>query len=205
MRFINEKGGLKAIVVSHPHYYGTYVEWARVFGCEVLVSGEDGGWLCRMPPPAEEGGMGRGGLRFLEGEVGSGEDGGWLCREPPAKEDMGRGGLRFLEGKVGSGEDGGWLCREPPAKEDMGRGGLRFLEGKVGSGEVVLEGVTAIKTGGHFRGSLVLHWEGRLFIADTIVTVPVSWNLLIDSFCHPLALFCHVHGKGLGLIEASLF
>ena len=72
MRFINEKGGLKAIVVSHPHYYGTYVEWARVFGCEVLVSGEDGGWLCRMPPPAEEGGMGRGGLRFLEGEVGSG-------------------------------------------------------------------------------------------------------------------------------------
>ena len=136
MRFINEKGGLKAIVVSHPHYYGTYVEWARVFGCEVLVSGEDGGWLCRMPPPAEEGGMGRGGLRFLEGEVGSG-----------------------------------------------GR---------------VVEGVTAIKMGGHFRGSLVLHWEGRLFIADTIVTVPVSG---VDSFCL-LSCVCEDHEE---LIEVSLF
>jgi glyoxylase-like metal-dependent hydrolase (beta-lactamase superfamily II) len=37
----------------------------------------------------------------------------------------------------------------------------------------VLPGITAIKTGGHFDGSLVLHWEKKLFIADTIVTVPV--------------------------------
>ena len=40
--------------------------------------------------------------------------------------------------------------------------------------EEVLPGVTAIKTGGHFSGSLVLHWERKLFIADTIVTVPVG-------------------------------
>lgn len=41
----------------------------------------------------------------------------------------------------------------------------------------ILPGITAIKCGGHFPGSLVLHWtenHGILFIADTIVTVPVS-------------------------------
>jgi glyoxylase-like metal-dependent hydrolase (beta-lactamase superfamily II) len=37
-----------------------------------------------------------------------------------------------------------------------------------------VEGVTAVKAGGHFDGSLVLHWEDKLFIADTLVTVPVS-------------------------------
>ena len=63
-----------------------------------------------------------------------------------------------------SWEDREWLCREP-------EGVVRFLEGEE---EEVVRGVTAIKSGGHFRGSLVLHWEGRLCIADTIVTVPVS-------------------------------
>jgi glyoxylase-like metal-dependent hydrolase (beta-lactamase superfamily II) len=38
-------------------------------------------------------------------------------------------------------------------------------------------GVTAIKVGGHFEGSMVLHWDGHLFIADTFVNVPVSFHL----------------------------
>lgn len=44
---------------------------------------------------------------------------------------------------------------------------------------LIVPGVTAITTGGHFPGSLVLHVESgevgegpRLFIADTLVTVP---------------------------------
>ena len=64
-----------------------------------------------------------------------------------------------------SGEDREWLCREPE------EGVVRFLEG---GAEEIVRGVRAVKTGGHFKGSLVLYWEGRLFIADTIVTVPVS-------------------------------
>jgi len=43
-----------------------------------------------------------------------------------------------------------------------------------GPTETILPGVTAVKTGGHFDGSLVLHWENKLFIADTFVIVPVS-------------------------------
>ncbi|GKU02760.1 metallo-beta-lactamase family protein [Fusarium langsethiae] len=39
-----------------------------------------------------------------------------------------------------------------------------------GSHRVVDAGATAIKLGGHFPGSLVLHYNSRLFIADTLMT-----------------------------------
>ena len=105
IEFINRKGGLEAIIISHPHYYTTYAEWAETFKCPVLISVDD--------------------------------------RE--------------------------WLRREPP-KEGI----IKYIEGPAGSTETVVNGVTAIKTGGHFPGSLVLNWERKLLIADTIVTVPVS-------------------------------
>ncbi len=59
-----------------------------------------------------------------------------------------------------------WLDRldAPGAERRLIRGGT----------EEIVEGVTAVKAGGHFDGSLVLHWEDKLFIADTLVTVPVS-------------------------------
>ena len=66
-------------------------------------------------------------------------------------------------------DDQEWLCQTPPTLET-----LRLIKGPSGTAEEVLAGVKAIKTGGHFPGSLVLHWENKLFIADTIVTVPVS-------------------------------
>lgn len=37
-------GGLKAIVISHPHYYSTHVEWARAFNCPVYLAEEDKEW-----------------------------------------------------------------------------------------------------------------------------------------------------------------
>ncbi|KAF1981427.1 hypothetical protein K402DRAFT_398516 [Aulographum hederae CBS 113979] len=103
--FIKSKGGLKAIVISHPHYYTTHVEWGRAFNCPVLLSREDEEWICQR------------GKREGGGDV-----------------------VEFMEP--------GEKTRE------------------------VLPGVTVIKAGGHFPGSLLLHWEGRLLIADTVVTVP---------------------------------
>ena len=100
----NSKGGLKAIVISHPHYYATYTKWAQTFNCPVYISADDQEWLCQKPP-------------------------------------------------------------EPQA--------IAFIERPAPTSQVILPGVTAIKAGGHFPGSLVLHWENKLFIADTIVTVPV--------------------------------
>ncbi|KAL7813596.1 beta-lactamase-like protein [Trichoderma aethiopicum] len=41
---IKQLGGLKAIVISHPHFYSTHVQWARAFQCPVYISAEDLRW-----------------------------------------------------------------------------------------------------------------------------------------------------------------
>ena len=91
-----------------------------------------------------------------------------------------------------SADDQEWLCQEPPTPHT-----LRLIEGPSGTTEEVLPGMTAIKAGGHFPGSLVLHWERKLFIADTIVTVPVGLLLIPFSHIHdlfPSQCFCTVRG-----------
>ncbi|KAK2608878.1 hypothetical protein QQS21_002591 [Conoideocrella luteorostrata] len=47
IRRINDLGGIKAIVVSHPHYFSTTCEWGKAFDCPVYLSAEDEGWLGR--------------------------------------------------------------------------------------------------------------------------------------------------------------
>ncbi|KAL8647649.1 MAG: hypothetical protein Q9210_005433 [Variospora velana] len=93
-------GGLKAIVISHPHFYTTYIEWADHFGCSVYMAADDQEWICRKPTDPKT---------------------------------------------------------------------IKLIEG---ASETILQDVTVIKAGGHFPGSLVLHWDDQLFIADTIMTVP---------------------------------
>ncbi|KAI9687251.1 MAG: hypothetical protein M1822_002294 [Bathelium mastoideum] len=97
--FIESKGGLKAICISHPHYYTTYLDWARTFNCPVYVAAEDEEWC-------------------------------------------------FRSDKEGKRQ----LITTTTTK--------------------ICDDVFAVKLGGHFPGSLVLHWENKLFIADTLVTVP---------------------------------
>ncbi|KAH0489861.1 hypothetical protein TgHK011_001354 [Trichoderma gracile] len=98
-------GGLKAIVISHPHFYSTHVQWARAFQCPVYVSAEDLRWT--TTPSAH--------------------------RKP----------LTEVESEI-------------------------------------VPGVKAIKLGGHFPGSLVLLFDGRLFTADTLMTTPAGigkWDI----------------------------
>ncbi|KAK5124148.1 hypothetical protein LTR85_001851 [Meristemomyces frigidus] len=97
--FIKQRGGLKAIVISHPHYYSTHLEWAKAFECPVFFAKDDDEWLNRADPDERR----------------------------------------------------------------------RLF---TAASEEVVEGVIAIKTGGHFPGSLVLHWAGHLMIADSFVTTP---------------------------------
>ncbi|KAF2970430.1 hypothetical protein GQX73_g3108 [Xylaria multiplex] len=94
---IKELGGLKAIVISHPHYYSTHLEWARAFDCPVYLSKEDRVWL---------------------------------------------------------------------AQQDASRQKL------ITENETQLLGTTILKLGGHFPGSLVMLFEGRLLIADTFFATP---------------------------------
>jgi glyoxylase-like metal-dependent hydrolase (beta-lactamase superfamily II) len=107
--FINGKGGLKAIVISHPHYYTTHLEWAKTFNCPVYLAKDDEEWVNR---------------KDLDGHLGP---------------------YRRL-----------------------------FTE----DSQTIVDGVTAVKTGGHFPGSLVLNWNNKLLIADSFVTTPVSGGLL---------------------------
>ncbi|EFY95756.1 metallo-beta-lactamase family protein [Metarhizium robertsii] len=97
---INQLGGLKAIVISHPHYYSTHVQWGQAFNCPVYIASEDKVWTTM---------------------------------------DSGHQVL------------------------------VDHVETKIQD-----TGAVAIKLGGHFPGSLVLLFDGRLFIADTLMTTPAG-------------------------------
>jgi len=57
---INGLGGLKAIAISHPHFYTTMVEWSRAFGdAPIHVHAADRQWIMR-PDPA---------IKLWEGET----------------------------------------------------------------------------------------------------------------------------------------
>ena len=47
MNRIKQLGGVRAIVISHPHYYSTCLHWAEAFGCRVYLSAEDAEWVMR--------------------------------------------------------------------------------------------------------------------------------------------------------------
>jgi glyoxylase-like metal-dependent hydrolase (beta-lactamase superfamily II) len=50
---IEARGGLRAIAISHPHYYSTMVEWARRFDVPVLLHAADSEWVMRTDPRLE--------------------------------------------------------------------------------------------------------------------------------------------------------
>lgn len=52
-------GGIRAIAISHPHYYATMVEWAQTFGASVYLHADDRAHVMR-PDPA---------ISFWEGET----------------------------------------------------------------------------------------------------------------------------------------
>ncbi|WP_233617483.1 MULTISPECIES: MBL fold metallo-hydrolase [Actinomadura] len=47
IREVNDLGGVDAIAISHPHYYGTMVEWAHAFGAPVYIHEADRRWVAR--------------------------------------------------------------------------------------------------------------------------------------------------------------
>jgi hypothetical protein len=44
---VNLRGGIRAIAISHPHYYSSMVEWAEIFGAEIFLHAADRQWLMR--------------------------------------------------------------------------------------------------------------------------------------------------------------
>ena len=46
-------GGIGAIAISHPHYYGSAVEWAHAFDAKVYIHAADRQWMMRSDPDVE--------------------------------------------------------------------------------------------------------------------------------------------------------
>lgn len=109
-------GGLRAMVISHPHFYSTHVQWARAFGCPVYIAAEDQGWRTMQSSHVR------------------------LVTETET------------------------AILGPDA------------------------GVKAIKLGGHFPGSMVLHFDGRLLVADTLMTTPAGLGSWPDGTARPPGL-----------------
>lgn len=48
---VRSLGGLKAIAVSHPHYYGAVADWSDAFGgVPIYLHGDDRQWVTRLHP-----------------------------------------------------------------------------------------------------------------------------------------------------------
>lgn len=51
---LNGLGGVKAIAISHPHYYTTMVEWSRALGnVPIYLHGDDRQWVMRTGPAVQ--------------------------------------------------------------------------------------------------------------------------------------------------------
>jgi hypothetical protein len=53
IRAVRDAGGLRAIAISHPHYYSSMVEWGRAFNAPVLLHEADRRWVMRTDPCIE--------------------------------------------------------------------------------------------------------------------------------------------------------
>ena len=53
IEIIRALGGIKAVAVSHPHFYSAMASWGRAFECPVLAHEADCGWLVEPDPRIE--------------------------------------------------------------------------------------------------------------------------------------------------------
>lgn len=104
-------GGITAIAISHPHYYGTMIEWARAFSAPVYIHAADRGWVGR-PDPA---------VRYWDGDTLAIADGLTMINA----------GVHFAGGTVlhrGAGADGtGALFSGDILQVVMDRGWVGFM------------------------------------------------------------------------------
>ncbi|MFD0690572.1 MBL fold metallo-hydrolase [Actinomadura fibrosa] len=47
VRRVRDLGGVSAIAISHPHFYGSMIEWAHAFDAPVYVHAADRAWIAR--------------------------------------------------------------------------------------------------------------------------------------------------------------
>jgi hypothetical protein len=56
---VNDLGGIRAIAISHPHYYSSMIEWSRAFNAPIILHAADQQWVMRPD----------GAMEFWQGET----------------------------------------------------------------------------------------------------------------------------------------
>ncbi len=59
---VNARGGIRAIAISHPHFYSSMIEWAERFDAQIFLHAADREWVM---PPADAGSR----IQFWEGST----------------------------------------------------------------------------------------------------------------------------------------
>ena len=44
---VNARGGIRAIAISHPHFYSSMIEWAEFFDAQIFLHSADREWVMR--------------------------------------------------------------------------------------------------------------------------------------------------------------
>ena len=47
---VNARGGIRAIAISHPHFYSSMIEWAERFDAQIFLHAADRDWVMRKSP-----------------------------------------------------------------------------------------------------------------------------------------------------------
>ena len=47
---VNARGGIRAIAISHPHFYSSMIEWAERFDAQIILHAADREWVMRKSP-----------------------------------------------------------------------------------------------------------------------------------------------------------
>jgi glyoxylase-like metal-dependent hydrolase (beta-lactamase superfamily II) len=47
---VNARGGIRAIAISHPHFYSSMIEWSERFDAEIFLHAADREWVIRKSP-----------------------------------------------------------------------------------------------------------------------------------------------------------
>jgi glyoxylase-like metal-dependent hydrolase (beta-lactamase superfamily II) len=47
---VNSRGGIRAIAISHPHFYSSMIEWAERFDAQIFLHAADREWIMRKSP-----------------------------------------------------------------------------------------------------------------------------------------------------------
>src|SRR5205809_5863378 len=98
---VNARGGIRAIAISHPHFYSAMIEWAERFDAQIFLHAADRQWVMRKSPR----------IQFWEGltlslwdrltliNLGGHFEGGTVLHWPAASRDGGSKGA-LLTGDI---------------------------------------------------------------------------------------------------------